>query len=46
MVGYGRALFKEDLEDPELAKDGPETQALGLPSDMEWDADTSNATLV
>ena len=33
-IGYGGVLFKEDLEDPGLAQDGPETLVLGLPSDI------------
>ena len=45
-VGYGGVLFEEDLEDPGLAQDRPETQVLGLPSDIEWDAETSDATLL
>ncbi|KAI1783515.1 hypothetical protein LXA43DRAFT_903425 [Ganoderma leucocontextum] len=50
--GYGGLLCEEDLEDPELPQDGPETQALGLPSDLEWgtgdcdpDSDLSRAAL-
>ena len=37
----GGLLWEEDLEDPELPHDGPETQTLGLPSDLEWESELS-----
>ena len=35
-LGYGGLLCEEDLEDPEQPQDGPETQMIGLPSDLDW----------
>ena len=36
----------EDLEDPDLPQDGPETQVLGLPSDLEWEDGTGDPILI
>ena len=38
-------LYEEDLEDPDLPQDGPESQVLGLPSDLDWDGVNTDATL-
>ena len=43
--GYGGLLCEEDLEDPDLPHDGPETQPLGLPSDSEWGAHRGDGPL-
>ena len=42
----GSFLYEEDLEDPELPQDGPETQVLGLPSDLEWEDGTPDPALM
>ena len=44
--GYGGQLCEEDLEDMELPQDGPEAQVLGLPSDLDWDDDTTDADVM
>ena len=43
--GYGGELCEEDLEDTGLPQDGPETQVLGLPSDLDWEGGIAEADL-
>ena len=45
-MGHSGFLYEEDLEDPDLPQDGPETQVLGLPSDLEWEDGTGDPILI